>query len=83
MLTVCIYDPFTRQSSFKDFKIGDGKIDGEVLIEHVFWVEADAEELLYIVQHFQNLPQSPQYGNELKTTWYGDHAKFIVGNIKL
>lgn len=85
MITICTYDPFTHNIAFKECTVSKEieSADDDILIEHVFSVEATDADLLYIARRFQNLPMGPQYGSELKITWFGDHAKFIVANIKL
>jgi len=40
-------------------------------------VEADGDELMYILEHFKYLPHT----DEVIQRWYGDIAKFIVGNL--
>lgn len=46
-------------------------------------VLADGDELLHILYRFQNLPRiSPEAKRQLGPwSWFGDHAKFIVGNL--
>lgn len=41
-------------------------------------VQADGEELEYITQKFSNIPNFEQ---RPQLRWYGDYAKFIVGNL--
>ena len=41
-------------------------------------VEADGEELRFILQNLANLPHLP---GACRQVWYGDHAKFISGNL--
>lgn len=40
-------------------------------------VQADCDELEYILNRFTNLPRSTQRVQR----WYGDMARFIVGNL--
>lgn len=40
-------------------------------------VQADGDELEYIKLHFTNIPMA----DKRVVCWYGDHAKFIVGNL--
>lgn len=40
-------------------------------------VQADGDELQFILDHFKNLPHVLTLSNK----WYGDDARFIVGNI--
>ena len=42
-------------------------------------VQADGDELAYIKRNFENLPMRV---NKPEVTWYGDDARFIVGNIQ-
>lgn len=50
-------------------------------------VIATGDELDVIMQQCYNLPamQRPHWHDESEhvTRWYGDHARFIVGNVKL
>ena len=48
-------------------------------IEQITEVQADGDELLYIKHTFTNLPM---HISRVVQSWYGDTAKFIVGNIK-
>lgn len=49
-------------------------------IEHVTHVTASGDELLYVLQRFEELPRLR--GNPTtRHTWYGDHAKFILDNL--
>jgi len=41
-------------------------------------VQADGDELRIILQQFHNLPTT----GERIIRWYGDDAKFIVGNLR-
>lgn len=54
------------------------------LIPHVCEVEADGDELEFIINNSSGLPSLlpgayPKYYRV--QTWYGDHAKWIVGNL--
>lgn len=69
---------YTTGYDFK-WRFGDELPDRESFcnIGHVI---ANGNELDYINCYMNHLPG--QYGSQ-KTTWYGDHAKFIVGNIPI
>ena len=41
-------------------------------------VQADGDELEYIMKNFAGIPTCV---NNRVVSWYGDHAKFIVGNL--
>lgn len=43
----------------------------------VIEIQADCDELLFVLKKFQNLPRS----NENVQRWFGDHAKFIFHNL--
>lgn len=45
--------------------------------ELVEWIQADCDELGVILDKFINLPRC----DDRVQIWYGDHAKFIVGNV--
>lgn len=48
-------------------------------ISEVIEVQADGDELQYIQTHMPTLP----HANHIRVVnWYGDHAKFIAGNLK-
>lgn len=47
------------------------------MISGVYEVQADGDELAFIIRKFSNLPNV----NAFVVNWYGDHAKFIVGNL--
>lgn len=48
-----------------------------VIIDDIHYVQADGDELNYILRKITNIPMAQQ--GAIK--WYGDHAKFIVGNL--
>ena len=48
------------------------------MIAEVVEVVADGDELIYLESNFKNLPTC-LYSK--RTHYYGDHAKFIVGNL--
>lgn len=48
-------------------------------IEDVVMVQADGDELDYIIDKFGIAAMRPKNSNVVK--WYGDIAKFIVGNL--
>lgn len=50
-----------------DLRVSDG----------TFWVQADSDELNFIKRHITGLPMR----DASVVRWYGDHAKFIVGNL--
>lgn len=50
----------------------------EVDILRVVAVNADGDELQYIISRFPNLPYCNHRG---LVQWFGDHAKFIVANL--
>jgi hypothetical protein len=84
MLTITLPHT-TKQWEFKEFSFDltyeDHELYNELCVEEVVCVEATGDELLYIAQHFKNLPIGPAYGKVASQTWYGDHARFIVHNI--
>jgi hypothetical protein len=43
-------------------------------------VQADGDELNYVLDNFGGLP-FVRNGKKRVWRWYGDHAKFIVGNL--
>ncbi len=45
----------------------------------VIEVQADGDELMYVLTRMSNLP----YTQAVVQTWYGDHAKFIAGNLPI
>ena len=47
-------------------------------INDISWVQANGDELAAIMDQFGNLPRS----SNRVVTWYGDHAKFIVANLR-
>jgi len=63
----------------------DAKNKGKVLnYTNVVCVQADGEELEYILSRFNNIPSCVSAKTICATggsmSWYGDMAKFIVGN---
>jgi len=40
-------------------------------------VQADGDEMEFISEKFRNLP----FSESLIQIWYGDHARFIIGNM--
>ena len=57
-------------------------------ITNVVSVQADGHELEHILSNSTGLPVAKDYIKDGNTrmkrrvqTWYGDHAKFIVGNL--
>ena len=52
-------------------------IDANAELQTRLEVQADGDELQFIIDHFKNLPHVIITNN----TWYGDHARFIIGNM--
>lgn len=53
-------------------------------VDNVYAVQAEADELAYILRNFMGLPLHhpyPSSGRALIHRWYGDHARFIAGNL--
>lgn len=59
---------------FSDWKKRDAIRGTAIGVESV---QADGHELEYIEKQFTNLPKA----NIRVVNWFGDHAKFIVGNL--
>ncbi len=57
--------------------IGSGPMREKVEPMFVDWIQADGDELTAIYRKFDKLP----YCNERVVRWYGDTAKFIIGNL--
>lgn len=49
-------------------------------VSNVIEVQADGDELTFLLRHTENLPITKQLGRYLSQRWFGDHAKFIVAN---
>lgn len=45
---------------------------------NVIDVQADGDELEYILRHFKGIPR---HNSKRVQTWFGDHAKFIVEHL--
>lgn len=58
--------------------VGEACPVGYDKIDSVVEVQADGDELSYIIRRFTNLP----YPVTRSARWFGDMAKFIVGNLK-
>jgi hypothetical protein len=65
-------------SGDRKWHVGDPSPEGYISVSDVAEVGADGHELEYITAKFVNLPV--RSGKRL-VTWYGDMAKFIVGNL--
>ena len=50
-------------------------------VKAVTEVEASGEELHYILTRFTGLPHCYRKAPAESIRWYGDHARFIVGNL--
>lgn len=50
------------------------------IMSRVFSVQLDGDELEYVITRIRDLPVT-SFINCPVQTWYGDHAKFIVGNL--
>lgn len=61
----------------REFHIGDKELNKDV--ESVLEIQADGDELEAIREQFPSLV-IPKHA---VVRWYGDMAKFIVGNLKL
>jgi hypothetical protein len=48
--------------------------------QFVTHVQADGDELMHVAIRFMNLPFTVNTTNSV-VRWYGDHAKFIAGNL--
>ena len=57
--------------------VGEQSPTHQIETSAVTLVQADGDELLYLKQHFKNIPFSDRSVNQ----WFGDMAKFIAGNI--
>jgi len=70
-----------REFHVQDFDALVGGVKQKYLIHGsatgVMWIQANGHELEYITSKFKGLPSSS--GPVVR--WYGDHAKFIIGNI--
>ena len=68
-----------RNDQEKEFHVGDKipRLFTKDLISLVEEVQADGDELQYILESFNNLPKA---GFRRVQRWFGDNAKFIVAN---
>lgn len=57
--------------------VGQASPIASVSLPRVLDIQADGDELAYIMNRFKNIPVSP--GRVV--CWFGDHAKFIVANL--
>lgn len=73
---LCIYTDDSWNQHSSEWHVGEEKPKAEA--QFVTSVQADGDELHHILMEFQNLPQST---HKKVVSWYGDHAKFIVGNL--
>lgn len=68
------------------YRIGDepGPNQGVASIEQVTMVQADGEELEAIRYQVTNLPMLVNSYPPIATVqrWFGDHAKFLVANVR-
>ncbi len=81
MITICTGNGLEGYK-FREFNKPE-QLDDEVNAAEVFCLEASREELLFIAQHFTNLPTGPLVGKVASNTWFGDHAKFIAHNYRI
>jgi len=51
------------------------------MVRHVFEVQADGDELEYVLKRFRDLPHILDGNNARIQYWYGDNARFIAGNL--
>ena len=61
----------------KSWHVGESPISSE-FIDYIEVIQADCDELEYIFKKFSNIPY---VSNKRVVRWFGDHAKFIVGNL--
>lgn len=47
-------------------------------VEDIEFVQVTGEELSIVLSFCMGLPRTP---SKVCQTWYGDHAKFIIGNL--
>jgi len=59
-----------------------GQPSPEIDKDKVTSIQADSDELWHIISRFTNLPYVMNQDDAPVQRWYGDHAKFIVGNLK-
>jgi hypothetical protein len=60
-----------------DWHIGQPLRGGVQVLHNVLEVQADGDELAWILERSSNLPQTAGRVQ----TWFGDHAKFILKNL--
>jgi hypothetical protein len=72
IITYCYED--TQSKTTQIWYVGQRKPTNEELVVKV---QADCTELNYIIDKFENLP----YSSASIQRWYGDMAKFIIGNL--
>jgi len=65
-----------------DWYVGDGRVWRRFPQDaaNVDFVQADGDELTYILDNFNNLPHYSG-PNKRVHRWFGDHARLIVGNL--
>lgn len=83
MALYIMYPSRSREYHVQDFDPARGcKADTKYAIRGtasgVAAVVADGDELEYIIKNFAGIPTCV---HNRVVSWYGDHAKFIVGNL--
>ncbi len=80
MLSIKIEDDYWMP---QDWHVGDGPIMGIFVpgnaLERVVMVQVDGHELEAVKDQLRYLPGS--YTGRV-VRWYGDHARFIIGNLE-
>lgn len=78
MLYVVVQQPESGETACYNAHKGAGRFPSSVAI-HTVMVQADGHELSAIEEQFYNVPMHE--GRVVR--WFGETAKFIVGNLKL
>ena len=79
MLKVVYFPEVVPQKTIIDWKVGQDTNKVHGVAKLVLCVSADGQELLFVLQNFQNIHGRTYNGKP--QTWYGDDAKFIAANL--
>ncbi len=80
MLYITLKNTDTNEVYMRSWHIGEPKPLRSYEERWIIEVQADGDELVYIRRNYSNLPLAHSL---VAVRYYGDHAKFIVGNLRL
>ena len=80
LLTMMYVTFDTGHLNHGEWHVGEATNHIIIRANEVVAVQADGDELEFVLSNFGNLPRTLPVDRRVMR-WYGDHAKFIAGNL--